>query len=440
MFVYGSRFDQQWITFPINAERWKRIGTEELGGTMSLNLILGRRAASPRSVGFSNRVSNVEEELVTYEGEGHLMTFAPTGTGKTSGPVICNALTHKGQLIVLDMKGEIYAATAQARRDLGQEVHVLDLRDGGIPGSLNPIDLLKQSGTDHAAMARSLAAEIIERNADERDRFWNDWAETMLTGGLAWLLSDCPAQGQTLSSLFDLFTCSDVDYQLAVMLDKKDEVASRAARAAFSSYLQLPDATTRPCVLGTVATHLRLFDSDLIRRLTDTSSIDIPALVAGKPMSLYIIVPPNRIAAYRPLLRMWISGLILAMTERTELPEVRTLMLCDEAGNIGRIDALFTAATLLRSWGLTLWTFWQNVAQLQTYGTQANTLVDNAGVIQIFGARNQRMAQDLANLVGGVSAEQILSMKPDDQMLLLESKLIRCKQARYYSDAMFQTR
>lgn len=55
--------------------------------------------------------------------------------------------------------------------------------------------------------------------------------------------------------------------------------------------------------------------------------------------------------------------------------------------------------TLLRSWGLTLWTFWQNAAQLQIYGTQANTLADNAGVIQAFGARNLRMAQDLANLL-----------------------------------------
>src|SRR5271155_2753707 len=59
--------------------------------------------------------------------------------------------------------------------------------------------------------------------------------------------------------------------------------------------------------------------------------------------------------AYRPLLRMWLSGLILALTLRKTKPKERTLMLCDEIGNLGRIDALLTAATLLRSWGLTLW-------------------------------------------------------------------------------------
>lgn len=166
---------------------------------MAFEIILGRTGAPARAVGFAGRIDGGSGKLITYSGDGHLMTFAPTGTGKTSGPVICNALTHKGQLIVLDMKGEIYAATTQARRAMGQEVHLLDLRDTGLPGSLNPLDRLMQSGTDHAAMARSLAAEIIERGVDERDRFWNDWAETMLAGGIAWLLSDCPPAERSLA-------------------------------------------------------------------------------------------------------------------------------------------------------------------------------------------------------------------------------------------------
>ena len=406
---------------------------------MPSSLILGRSAAQERSVGFAGRISPVASDLLTYSGDGHLMTFAPTGTGKTSGPVICNAMLHPGQLIVIDMKGEIYAATAQARRDMGQEVHVLDLRDDSLPGSLNPVDLMMQSGTDAAAIARTSAAELIERGTNERERFWNDWAETMISGGIAWLIADCPPEQRRLSALFNLYNDDDFVYRLAVMLDEKSTVRQRAAKAAFASFLQLPSENTRPSVLGTTQTHLRLFDSDLTRRLTDTSTMDISQFVAGAPMSVYIIVPPFRLNAYSPLLRLWLSGLILATTQRKEPPKERTLMLCDEVGNLGRIDALLTATTLLRSWGFTLWTFWQNVAQLQTYGTQANTLVDNAGVIQVFGARNLRMAQDLATIIGGMSAEQILSMKPDEQALLLEGKLKRCKQVRHYNDVLFGT-
>jgi type IV secretion system protein VirD4 len=260
----------------------------------------------------------------------------------------------------------------------------------------------------------------------------------MIAGATAWLLAARPAEERCLSMLFDLFTDDDVAYKLAVMLDKK-EVLNRAAKAAFASFLQLAERETRPSVLGSVQSHLRLFDSDLTRRLTDTTTMDLDAFVAGKPMSLYIIVPPFRLSAYRPLLRMWVSGLILLLTQRKQPPKERTLMLFDEIGNLGRLEALLTATTLLRSWGVTLWTFWQNAAQLQIYGAQANTIVDNAGVIQAFGARNRRMAQDLANLIGNISADEILGLPPLEQILLVEGKAMRCRQTRHYEDQMFRS-
>jgi type IV secretion system protein VirD4 len=399
-------------------------------------LILGRSVASSRGMGFAARSHSEAGELVTYSGDGHLITFAPTRTGKTSGPVITNALRHPGQLIVLDMKGEVYAATARARRAMGQEVYVVDLRDGGESGSLNPLDLTIRCGTDPAATARSFAAELIERSGDERDRFWNDWSETMIAGATAWLLADCPSKERRLSKLFDLFTSDDVVYGIATMLDQK-KVVNRAAYAAFASFLQLPEQNTRPSVLGTVQSHLRLFDSDLTRRLTDTTTMDIDGFLAGKPMSLYIIVPPYRLNAYRPLLRMWLSGLILLLTQRRNPPEERTLMLCDEIGSLGKLEALLMATTLLAAAGLTVWSFWQNADQLSIYGKQGNTLIDNAGVIQIFGIRNYRMAQDLASLIGGISADALLGLPKSEQILLIESKLRRCRQVRHYEDREF---
>lgn len=56
----------------------------------------------------------------------------------------------------------------------------------------------------------------------------------MIAGATAWLLADQPPGERRLSKLFDLFTADDVDYQLAVMLDKK-EVSNRAAKAAITA-------------------------------------------------------------------------------------------------------------------------------------------------------------------------------------------------------------
>jgi type IV secretion system protein VirD4 len=101
------------------------------------------------------------------------------------------------------------------------------------------------------------------------------------------------------------------------------------------------------------------------------------------------------------------------------------------------LEALLLATTLLRAGGLTVWSFWQNAAQLQIYGSQANTLVDNAGVIQIFGIRNYRMAQDLANVIGGIAADALMALPRNEQILLVESKLRGCKQVRHYDDREF---
>jgi hypothetical protein len=39
-------------------------------------------------------------------------------------------------------------------------------------------------------------------------------------------------------------------------------------------------------------------------------------------------------------------------------------------------------------------------------------LGDNAGIIQIFGVKNYRMAQDLAIVIVGISADELLRMPP----------------------------
>ena len=54
-----------------------------------------------------------------FRHDGHVLTCAPTGAGKGIGAVIPNLLTYPGSAFVLDLKGETYAVTARARREIG---------------------------------------------------------------------------------------------------------------------------------------------------------------------------------------------------------------------------------------------------------------------------------------------------------------------------------
>ena len=391
-------------------------------------------------MGFSGLAEQPRDEggdLITYGGDAPVVTVAATGAGKTSGPVVCNARSYPGQLICLDVKGEAYRLSADHRRRMGQDVHVLDLRDNGQAGcgALNPLDLARMQGDDLGAVARAVAAEMIERPDTAKDFFWIDWAETMLTAGIAYLMQ-CKPDECRLSKLFDLYTMeADVSYNLAVLLDTHKEL-NRATYGGWAGYLQLPDKETRPSVLGSTTAYLRLFESDLVRRLTDCTTIDLAGLIAGKPMSLYIIVPPHRIRAYASLLRLWLSGLMNLLTLREQPLATPTLMLVDEAAQLGRVGSFVTAMTLMRGYSLKLWTFWQAVSQIEIYGTQARTIIDNAGVVQVFGVRNHRAAAEIANLLGGIAPEALAAMGADEQVLLVEGDGLPrfARQIRYYEE------
>ncbi|MCV5950975.1 type IV secretory system conjugative DNA transfer family protein, partial [Escherichia coli] len=57
---------------------------------------------------------------------GHVVTVAPTGSGKGIGAVIPNLLTYQGSALVFDPKGENAEVTGRRRREMGQSVHVID--------------------------------------------------------------------------------------------------------------------------------------------------------------------------------------------------------------------------------------------------------------------------------------------------------------------------
>ncbi|MBB4284099.1 type IV secretory pathway TraG/TraD family ATPase VirD4 [Agrobacterium tumefaciens] len=78
-----------------------------------------------------------------YDGPAHLLTMAPTRTGKGVGTIISNLLTADRSVICVDPKGENARITGRARQELGP-VHVLD--PFGVTGrrsaAFNPLAML----------------------------------------------------------------------------------------------------------------------------------------------------------------------------------------------------------------------------------------------------------------------------------------------------------
>jgi type IV secretion system protein VirD4 len=164
-------------------------------------------------------------------------------------------------------------------------------------------------------------------------------------------------------------------------------------------------------------------------------------VIDGAPMTIYIVIPPTKLESHRSLLRLWIGTLLMAITMRKEQPPQRTLFIVDEAAQLGHLAPLRQTITLYRGYGVQAWVFLQDASQLRTlYPDSWPAIVNNCSVVQMFGPKNQRMAQEFASLVGGVRSRTIMQMPATHQLLLVNGKPMFCQRPNYLKDAMFHGR
>jgi len=139
------------------------------------------------------------------------------------------------------------------------------------------------------------------------------------------------------------------------------------------------------------------------------------------------------------VLRLWIGALIQLLLRRRGKPEKSTLFLLDEAAQLGKLDQLRTAITLLRGYGLQTWSFWQDVSQLKMlYPLDWQTMVNNSKVFQAFGANNLGAVEAMASLIGFASGRQFLEMERGEMLLQIAGdEAVVARLPNYLTDLVF---
>lgn len=141
--------------------------------------------------------------LLWYRGEGHCLSFAPTGSGKSVSVVVPNLLTYPGSVVCIDPKGAIASITARRRREMGQKVILLDpfgevknaqnqnraATGAGAwpalsPDSYNPLGHLRPESFDAENSdliddVREIAASLVVSEGG-KERYFSDSARSVL--------------------------------------------------------------------------------------------------------------------------------------------------------------------------------------------------------------------------------------------------------------------
>ncbi len=402
-------------------------------------LLLGWEAnGDEESFGLSAPPPSSARRSVAYDGDAPLLTCAPTGAGKGRGVLIPNLLSYPGPVIVVDIKGELCQITGRRRREMGQQVAVLDpfRLVTARSDSLNPLDLLAFPRSDIDSDAEMLASLLAVGNTFEKEPYWNITANGLIAGLIAHIAS-LPPKDRHLGQLRGWLYHHDLDMAIATHLDK-GTVKSRMARDQFVAYLAAPHEQTRPCIRTTACSYVSALGSEQVLETLRASSFRLQDVYDGRPLSIYIVIPPEKLESHRALLRLWVGTLMTAVMRRTTMPRQRTLFLLDECAQLSSLPVLRQAITLLRGSGLQTWTFWQDLSQLrQIYPDDWQTIVSNSHVLQVFGITNHNTAKEWGELVGQ-RQENLACLAPEDAVVLRHGLgSLVCRRPDYLTDQTF---
>lgn len=378
---------------------------------------------------------------ISVDDELPIMTFCPTGGGKGVSAVIPTLLTNARSMIVMDPKGENYAVTARRRIELGNKVYALDpfnLRTKKSDG-LNPLDLLNIPNVCIESEAVTLAAAIGHDFQSKRESFWDQHALGLISGLIA--LAASGHYPQNLRTLRDHLVGEDPIHKIAVALDlltSKKATESLAYRE-LAAFIHQSERETRPSVLASAGAYAKIFNVDRVINSLEKSTIKLNDLIVGKPITVFLIIPADKLHSHRALIRLWLTTIMIAMQSRSSRPPESTLFLIDECGQLGNFELLQTAVTLCRGYGVQPWLFFQTLCQLKkNYGEDWRTFIDNAGAVQAFGFSNQFAVDEWGKFFQR-TPEQLLSLPRTDQLLYIAGRgTIESRRYNYLVDPEFK--
>ncbi|HTU18822.1 MAG TPA: type IV secretory system conjugative DNA transfer family protein [Gemmataceae bacterium] len=360
---------------------------------------------------------------VLYEGDAPLLTCGMTGSGKGRGALIPTLLIDPRSVIAIDLKAELFHVCARRRLEMGHTVVALD--PCGLAtrrsDSLNPLDLMTLPRANSDADAQMLATLLAVGHHNSQEPFWDNAATSLISGLIAHIATAYPPAERSLAHLRAWLYHDDLEMTIATVLDK-GIVKSRFARDQLVAYLTAPGEQTRPCIRAMACSHINALCAEQAAATLSASTFRLRDLYDGKPLSIFIIIPPDQLESLRPLWRLWIGTLLTAVMRRTEIPKQRTLFLLDECAQLGEMPALRQAVTLLRGYGLQVWSFWQELSQLrQCYPGDWQTMIHNAAVTQLFSVPNHLMAREWSELLG-MEAARLAQLPREDAVVAIHGR------------------
>ncbi len=336
---------------------------------------------------------------------GHVVTVAPTGSGKGIGAVIPHLLEYRGSSLVLDVKGENAAVTARARRALGHSVYVVDPFGvtKGETHAFNLLDRLDVADPECVSESAVLADCLVIVDAKGGGEHFEESAKTLLQGLMLHVAGLDDPERRNLGELRRLLTADEMTF-LEMMADMAadESVAFGIPSRAANTIMGMADKE-RGSVLSTARRHTAFLDDPRIAATLSRSDFDL-SNIKDELMTVYLVLPANKIGPNARFVRGFIGSVIAAITSSAKQPEHRVAFLLDEFGQLGYMKAIEDAVSLLRGYGLSFWVFIQDLSQLKGVYPKWQTFLANSAK-SFYGTDDYDTAKYISDSLGQATIE-----------------------------------
>jgi type IV secretion system protein VirD4 len=343
---------------------------------------LGTQRLRPSPVKFGyylDRATGRTGGPLYYEGERHMLLFGLNGVGKSTRILVENLLTLKDRsLVIFDVKGELAAQTARARRKFGEVKIINPYGVVGLPSDgFNPLARLEPGPLfyDDAAAIGDAMIEI-----EGTQPHWSESAQGLLVALIMWEVITAK-QERRAPSLFNVrqmlteadqyedYTAPDgktrqrlvkgLTLTATQMVEQGGEViASLAGR-----FVREHGKGELSGIQSTASTQTEWLLSQPMRDDLEKPNGANLAQLRDRPTTVYVILPASEISRKRRWTRVVISA---ALREHFRPGAVRTLFILDEFyAALGHLKIIEDVWSLVRGYGIQLMPVVQSATQLK---------------------------------------------------------------------------
>lgn len=360
-------------------------------------------------------------KFLSLPGQLSVMLSAPTRSGKGVGVVIPNLLNWPDSVVVLDIKGENYDITAGYRAAHGQAVYAFSPFDEDARSHRwNPLTAVRSSPLHRVGDLLTIGQVFFPNDGGgtSSEAFFNDQARNLFLG-LGLVLLETPSLPRTIGEMLRQSSGKgrSLKDHLSGLITLRREEGNPLSDECVDALQRLlsNSENTLSSVVATFNAPLTIFADAVVDAATSADDFRLED-VRRRRMSVYVRIPPNRLANARPLLNLFFSQLVSLNTQA--LParadsarvgdhqdptlKVQCLLVNDEFTAMGRVGVITTAAAFLAGYNLRLLTVVQAMSQLDAvYGEkEARTFATNHGLQILYAPREQRDADEYSAMLG----------------------------------------